>query len=89
MSINVTELTDFTIRTYNVSIVTINIEDLRFIQNQANLASDQSFYQRDTNLRFIYLNTSQLLVVDEGYPLLKKVFIIIYYNTSNTPTSGF
>jgi hypothetical protein len=73
MSINVTELSDFTIRNFNGSIVTINFEDLRFIQSQASIASDKSFYQRENNLRFIYLKTSQLLVVDEGNPLLKKL----------------
>ena len=73
MSINVTELNDFTIRNHNGSLITINIEDLRFIQSQANVASGKSFYQRDTNLRFVYLSTSQLLVLDESSPLLKKL----------------
>ena len=73
MSINVTELSDFTIRNYSGSIVTINIEDLRFIQSQASLASDKSFFQRDTNLRFVYFKTSHLLVFDEGTPFFNKL----------------
>ena len=89
MSINVTELNDFSIRNYSGNIVTINIEDLRFIQSQASIASDKSFYQRENNLRFIYLKTSQLLVVDEGNPLLKKTNKSIYYSTSNSSIIWF
>ena len=60
MSISITELLDFIIRNYCGSIVTINIEDLRFIQSQANVASDKSFFQGDTNLRFVYLKNKSI-----------------------------
>ena len=89
MSIIVSELIDFTIRNFNGNIITINIEDLRFIQSQANSASSKSFFQRDTNLRFVYLSTSQLLALDETNPLLKKLSKSYNIALATPPLVGF
>jgi hypothetical protein len=72
MSINVDELNDFEIRNYNGKNLAINIEDLRFIQSKANLTLTKSFYDVNTNLRFVYLSNANVLVLDESNPVTKK-----------------
>ena len=73
MSINVDELNDFEIRNYNGKNLAINIEDLRFIQSQANIAIAESFYDINTNLRFVYLSNANVLVLDESNPVTKQL----------------
>jgi hypothetical protein len=79
----VTELADFAIQNYNGSIVSVNIEDLRFISRQADAAADNTFYHQNKNLRFVYLNAARLLVLDESRPLVKK--LAQTYNISLAP----
>ena len=72
MSINVDELNDFEIRNYNGTNLAINVEDLRYIQSKANLTLTKSFYDVNTNLRFVYLSNANVLVLDESNPVTKK-----------------
>ena len=58
------ELKDFSIQNYNGSIVSVNVEDLRFISRQADAAANNTFYYKNKNLRFVYLNAARLLVLD-------------------------
>ena len=76
MSINVDELNDFEIRNYNGKNLAINIEDLRFIQRKANQAFTKSFYDVNTNLRFVYFSSANVLVLDESNPVTKNCIII-------------
>ena len=73
MSINIDELNDFEIRNYNGKNLAINIEDLRFIQSKANLSITKSYYDINTNLRFVYLSNANVLVLDESNPVTKKI----------------
>ena len=59
MSIRVVnELSDFTIRDYNGSIIQISIEDLRYILRPAQYTDgiDKSYYDQTNNLRFVLYN---------------------------------
>ena len=69
---NVDELNDFEIRNYNGKNLAFNIEDLRFIQSKANLSPKKSFYDINTNLRFVYLKNASTLVLDESNPVTKN-----------------
>jgi hypothetical protein len=70
MSINVDELNDFEIRNYNGKNLAINVEDLRYIQSKANLTLTKSFYDINTNLKFVFLSTANVLVLDESFPVI-------------------
>ena len=71
--IPVNELRDWAIENYNGSLVSVNIEDLRFISKQADAAADNTFDHKNKKLRFVYLHAARLLVLDESRPLVEKL----------------
>jgi hypothetical protein len=70
MAFQINELTHFAIQNYNGSLASVKNEDLRFSPQQADAAADNTFYHKNKNLRFVYLNAARLLVLDESRPLV-------------------
>jgi len=89
MSIPVNELKDFTIQNYNGAIITINIEDMRFIARQADADANNTFFHRNKGLRFYWLSATKLLVLDESNPLVAKVSARFNISLATPPLSNF
>jgi hypothetical protein len=89
MSIPVNELSDFVIQNYNGAVITINIEDMRFIARQADAAADNSFYHRNKGLRFVWLSATSLLVLDESNPLIRKLTAAYNVSLATPPLLNF
>ena len=85
----VNELRDFVIENYTGSLVTANIEDLRFISQRAFAVEDRTFYHRSKNLRFVYLTSNSLLAMDESNPLVKKLAETYIISLATPPLINF
>ena len=89
MSINVDELNDCEIKNYNGKNLAIDVEDLRFIQSKANLTLTKSFYDVNTNLRFVNLSNANILVLNESNPVTKKIATSYRISLATPPLVNF
>ena len=85
----VNELRDFVIENYTGSLVSANIEDLRFISQRAFADLDKTFYHRRKNLRFVYLTSNSLLAMGESNPLVKKLAETYIISLATPPLINF
>jgi len=89
MSIQVNELRDLEIENYNGNSVTVNVEELRFAEREADISPDNMFYNQSKNLGYVYISAGTLLVFDASNPVVRKLAASYTIALANPPLVNF
>ena len=89
MSITVNELNNFSTENYKGIPVNYNAEDLSFIAKQGEQATDNEYYDPETNFRFVYIRDNRLLAIDESNLIAKRLAANYRISLATPPLVNF
>ena len=89
MSITVNELNNFSTENYKGIPVNYNAEDLSFIAKEGEKATDNEYYDPETNFRFVYIKDSSLLAIDESNLIAKRLVAEYRISLATPPLVNF